>query len=146
MSRAQPAEGQAFLDRLRALPKTKGTSILPALEPSLKDESDLRKLFAQDKSNPRLTSPHVGLVDVFGDGTEDLIKIKERVFDSDEEKKGEYVMPLKEKVRLKDGEDATCGSLDEFKRLWGVFSEGELFESRTACLLECVSGIKALCC
>ncbi|KAJ7166061.1 hypothetical protein C8R46DRAFT_847552, partial [Mycena filopes] len=61
----QTAEAQAFLKRVQGLPKGPGVPLDPILKPSLEDETELRRLFATDKTHARLSNPYVGLVDVF---------------------------------------------------------------------------------
>lgn len=75
---AQPSDGAgaSFLSRLAALGFPKEPTDLPqadvagALKPSLEFEATLRKLYAQDKTNPIIAGkPNVGLIDIFGAGT-----------------------------------------------------------------------------
>lgn len=122
------AEGLAYLTRLKALPDGPGITLDDVLKPSLEDEQELRKIFAQDKTNPRLDDPHVGLVDVFGPNTEVIRKIRARVVDSSNEDSlsGQYVMPLQDTQRRKDGEASMVADLDEFKKNWLIFTEGSL--------------------
>ncbi|PFH47160.1 hypothetical protein AMATHDRAFT_103999, partial [Amanita thiersii Skay4041] len=61
----QSLEAQAFLSRIGVLPGGPGVSLNGALKPSLEDEAELRRLFATDRDNQRLSDPYVGLVDVF---------------------------------------------------------------------------------
>jgi hypothetical protein len=122
------AEGLAFLTRLNALPDGRGVSLDDVLGPSLVDEQELRKLFAQDKANPRLDNPHVGLVDVFGPNTEATRKMRPRVIDSSSEESlsGHYIMPLSDSQRRKDNDASMTTTFDEFKKNWSIFTEGSL--------------------
>lgn len=122
------AEGLAFLTRLSALPDSPGVDLDDVLRPSLVDEQELRKLFAQDKTNPRLDNPHVGLVDVFGPNTEVTRKTRARVVDSSNEESlsGHYIMPLSDTQRRKDGDASMTTTFDEFKKNWSIFTEGSL--------------------
>ena len=61
----QTPEAQAFLSHITALPKGIPVSLDEALQPSLDDEAELRRLFATDTKNSCLSDPYVGLVDVF---------------------------------------------------------------------------------
>ncbi|KAH9915605.1 hypothetical protein B0H21DRAFT_798902, partial [Amylocystis lapponica] len=63
----QTPEAQAFLSRVSDLPSGAAAfdALSNALQPSLDDEAELRRLFATDKTNPRLKDIHVGLVDIF---------------------------------------------------------------------------------
>ncbi|KAJ3554518.1 hypothetical protein NP233_g12406 [Leucocoprinus birnbaumii] len=119
------AEGIAFLTRLNLAPSVKLDDVL---QPSLDDESELRKLFAQDKTHERLRDPYVGLVDIFGPDTDVLRKTRARAVDYEDEESlsGKYIMPLKETERRKDGEASMVTDMDEFKKNWAIFSEGSL--------------------
>ncbi|EKM59033.1 uncharacterized protein PHACADRAFT_205211 [Phanerochaete carnosa HHB-10118-sp] len=121
----QNAEAAAFLSRVAQLPPGPGISLEDVLKPSLEDEAELRKLFAQDKKNSRLLDPHVGLVNVF-DAPEDIRKTRARVVANEEDLSAKYVMPLSEDCRRKDGAPAMVASLDEFKKNWAIFTEGSL--------------------
>lgn len=122
------AEGVAFLTRLSTLPDKPGVDLDPVLKPSLDEEHELRKLFAQDKTNSRLDNPHVGLVDVFGPGTDAIRETRARVVDDTNEDSlsGKYIMPLKGNQRRKDGEASMVADLDEFRKNWSIFTEGSL--------------------
>ncbi|THH03941.1 hypothetical protein EW146_g10312, partial [Bondarzewia mesenterica] len=126
---SQNKEAQAFLSRVAQLPKGPGASLDPVLQPSLDDESDLRKLFATDKSNARLADIHVGLVDVFAAPT-DIRTTRARVVkDTDttaDALSAKFVMPLSEPRRRKEGAPAMVDDLDTFKKYWSVFTEGAL--------------------
>ncbi|KAH6903031.1 hypothetical protein BKA70DRAFT_1031771, partial [Coprinopsis sp. MPI-PUGE-AT-0042] len=54
-----------FLSRVSALPPGPGVSLDDVLKPSIEDETELRRLWATDRTNTRLSDPYVGLVDVF---------------------------------------------------------------------------------
>nr|GAT51113.1 ankyrin repeat protein [Mycena chlorophos] len=118
---AQTPEAQAFIQRVLA----PGLSPHDVLQPSLDDETHLRRLFATDKKNARLQDPYVGLVDVFA--APDAVRTtRARVVASEDDLSAKYVMPLPDKVRRKDGEPSMVADLEEFKKNWGVFSEGSL--------------------
>ncbi|GJE83966.1 ankyrin [Phanerochaete sordida] len=121
----QNAEAAAFIARVAQLPPGPGASLDDVLKPSINDESELRKLFAQDKKNSRLADPHVGLVDVF-DAPEDIRKTRARVVASDEDLAAKYVMALPDERRRKDGAPSMVAGLDDFKKNWSVFTEGSL--------------------
>lgn len=121
----QNTEAAAFLSRVTELPPGPGVSLDEVLKPSLADEAELRKLFAQDKRNSRLSDPYVGLVDVF-DAPEDIRKTRARVVKDGEDTDAKYAMPLHEERRRKDGEPAMVDSLEEYKRNWAIFTEGSL--------------------
>jgi hypothetical protein len=121
----QTLEAQAFLNRILGLPKGPGHRLDDVLQPSLNDEADLRRLFAIDKTNARLSDIHVGLVDIF-DAPQDIRATRARVIYNDENSTAEYVMSLPENLRRKEGEPAIVQSLDEFNKNWAIFTEGSL--------------------
>jgi hypothetical protein len=122
---SQNAEATAFLARVAQLPAGPGVLLDDVLKPSLVDEAELRKLFAQDKSNARLADPYVGLVDVF-DAPADIRTTRARVVANENELNAKYVMPLTADRRRKEGAPAMVESLDDFKKNWSLFSEGSL--------------------
>ena len=118
-------EIEAFIARIEALPPGPGVSLHQALQPSLDEESELRKLFATDRQNERIANRYVGLVDVFN-APEALRTTRARVIQDDKDHSANYVMPLSETNRRKDGTPSTVADLDEFKKNWSVFTEGSL--------------------
>ncbi|KAJ7499894.1 ankyrin repeat protein, partial [Mycena latifolia] len=125
MARVQSPEAQSFLQRVLGLPKGPGALLDPVLKPSLDDETELRRLFATNKAHPRLNSPYVGLVDVF-DAPADIRTTRARVVKDETDLSAQYVMPLSEINRRKEGSPSMVADIDEFKKNWGVFSEGSL--------------------
>ncbi|KAH9895597.1 ankyrin [Cubamyces lactineus] len=123
----QTPEAQAFLGRIAQLPQGSGVtdSLLGALQPSLADEAELRHLFATDKNHARLADPYVGLVDVFP-APDDIRTTRARVIASEDDLSAQYIFPLSEKQRRKDGDPAMVSSLEDFKKNWAIFSEGSL--------------------
>ncbi|KAJ7062801.1 ankyrin repeat protein [Mycena amicta] len=109
---SQTPEAQAFIQRVLDAPKTPGTSLDPILQPSLDDESELRRLFATDKTNPRLQDPYVGLVDAFAAPAE-IRTTRARVVADDDD------------LQCQDGSPSMVVDLEEFKKNWGVFSEAK---------------------
>ncbi|KAJ3987613.1 ankyrin repeat protein [Lentinula detonsa] len=116
-------EAQAFIDRVLALPKGSGVSLESALQPSLEDEAQLRRLFATEKDNARLKDPYVGLVNVF-DAPPEIRAIRARVVKDDEDLSAKYVMPLSPKDRKPEGTACIVPTSEEFQKNWVVFSEG----------------------
>jgi hypothetical protein len=125
ISSSQTDEARAFIERILVLPTGPGVSLNRALQPSLDDEAELRRLFATDKNNPRLTNPHVGLVDVF-DAPVDVRTTRARVIKDDEDLEAKYVMPLDPKQRRAEGSPSTVQDLEEFKKNWSIFTENSL--------------------
>jgi hypothetical protein len=121
----QTTEAQAFISRIAALPKGVSVSLDEALKPSLDDEAELRRLFATDAKNPRLSNPNVGLVDVF-DAPADIRTTRARVVQNEFDLSEKYLMPLAEARRRKEGTPAMTSSLEEFNQNWSIFSEGSL--------------------
>lgn len=119
---SQTEEAQAFLKRISLLPAGPGVSLDDVLEPSIQDETVLRRLFATEKSNARLSNPHVGLIDVFN-APADIRTTRARVVKDEEDLSARYVMPLPESKRRKEGSPAMVANLEEFKRNWSIFSE-----------------------
>jgi hypothetical protein len=125
LSEAQTAEANAFIQRIIALPPGPGVSLDHALQPSLDDEAELRRLFATNKTNARLTNPYVGLVDVF-DAPVDLRTTRARVPKDAADLVAKHVMPLLGNRRRAEGAPATVCDLADFKRNWSVFTENSL--------------------
>lgn len=122
---SQTPEATEFIKRISLLPKGPGVSLDEVLQPSIDDETELRRLFATDKTNARLSSPHVGLVDVF-DAPADIKITRARVVANEEDLSARYVMPLEDKHRRKEGAPAMVTDLDEFKKNWSIFTENSL--------------------
>jgi len=121
----QTLEAQAFIERVLALPHGPGQSLNEILEPSIKDETELRGLFATDRTHSRLSDIHVGLVDIF-DAPQEIRTIRARVVQDEEDLSAEYVMPLTGAHRRAEGEAAIVPSLEEFNKNWAIFTEGSL--------------------
>jgi hypothetical protein len=121
----QNREAQLFLNGISALPDGPGISLDPVLQASLEDEAELRRLFATDKANPRLSDPNVGLVDVF-DAPANIRVTRARIVKNDEDLCAHHVMPLAEAHRRKEGSPAMTASLDDFKKNWSIFTENSL--------------------
>jgi hypothetical protein len=122
---SQTSEANAFIQRITALPPGPGVSLDGALQPSLDDEAELRRLFATDKTNTRLANPYVGLVDVFNAPIE-IRTTRARVAKDEVDLSAQYVRPLSDTKRRKEGTPATVFDLNEFKKNWGVFTENSL--------------------
>ncbi|PFH47157.1 hypothetical protein AMATHDRAFT_68340 [Amanita thiersii Skay4041] len=123
------AEAEAFLSRIEALPGGLGVSLDEVLKPSLEDEAELRRLFATDRGNQRLSDPYVGLVDVFA-APASIRTTRARVVNVDQPDEGDlnakHVMPLAAEKRRKEGEPCMVADLAEFKKNWAVLTEGSL--------------------
>ncbi|KAJ6554865.1 hypothetical protein B0H19DRAFT_1377542 [Mycena capillaripes] len=118
-------EAQSFLQRVLDIPQGPGALLDPVLKPSLDNEAELRRLFVADRTHVRLKDPYVALVDVFA--APDAIRTtRARVVNNDSDFDAQYVMPLSETKRRKEGEPSMVSDLDEFKKNWSIFSEGSL--------------------
>lgn len=124
MHAMQTREADAFIERVVALPKGP-VSLDEILQPSLDDEAELRRLFATDKKNTRLSNPYVGLVDVFA-APADIRTTKARIVNDEDDLAARYVMPLSEPNRRKEGTPSLVNNLDEFKKNWSIFGESSL--------------------
>ena len=121
---SQNKEARQFLSRIASLPKGP-VSLDEALQPSLDDEADLRKLFATDKGNPRLRDIHVGLIDVFS-APNDIRTTRARVIKDDADRDAQYVMALPSSSRREEASPSMVENLEAFKENWGVFTENSL--------------------
>ncbi|KAK0231590.1 hypothetical protein IW262DRAFT_1454613 [Armillaria fumosa] len=86
----QTIEAQSFLERISS-----GISLDAVLKPSLDDETELRRLFATDKTSNRLNNPYVGLVNIF-DAPNTISVTRAREVKSVEDLPAKYIMPLAE--------------------------------------------------
>jgi hypothetical protein len=118
-------EIESFISRVVALPPGLGVALSAILQPSIDEEVELRKLFAQDRRSTRLANPYVGLVDVFA--APDAIRTtRARVVDGQTDLYVQHVMPLDDNDRRKEGAPSMVADLEEFKKNWAIFSEGSL--------------------
>lgn len=108
-----------------SLPANPGISLDAALQPSLDNEAELRRLFATDKNNARLSDPYVGLVNVFSAPAE-IRTTRERIIIDEVDLSAKYVMPLSSDKRRKEGAPSMADDIEEFKKNWSIFSEGSL--------------------
>jgi len=118
----QSPEAEAFLQRL----STPGVTVPIAIQPSIDDELVLRRLFATKRTHSRLQNPHVGLVNVYGPGTDGIRHIRARVVEDAQDLDKRYLFPLSDDVRKKDGELAMAETFADFRTRWEIFTEGSL--------------------
>jgi hypothetical protein len=121
---SQNKEAAQFLSRIADLPEGP-VSLDAVLQPSLDDEAELRKLFATDKGNARLKDIHVGLVDIFA-APRDIRTTRARVVNDVADRDAQYVMPLSDAVRRKEGSTAMIENFEAFKKNWSIFTENSL--------------------
>ncbi|KAK4105306.1 ankyrin [Parathielavia hyrcaniae] len=104
------------------------TPMMELLEPYRQYEAHLRQAFAQDPGHELLKDPHVNVLPLFTEDTQD-IKIRARKLESESaEEKSKHIMPLPAEIRRPDGSPAIVQSLKEFQRNFSVFSESSLTE------------------
>ena len=102
-----------------------GASLDDALAPAIESETDLRRLFATDRKNPKLSNPFIGLVDVFAAHSSIRLTQARKIKD-EQDLNAHYIFPLLEAKRRTDGEPAMAANLDDFKTAFNIFSEGSL--------------------
>ncbi|PBL01634.1 ankyrin [Armillaria gallica] len=117
---SQPIEAQSFLERLSS-----GISLDAVLKPSLDSETELRRLFATDKTNERLNNPYIGLMNVF-DAPNTISVTRAREVKSAEDLTANYIMPLTEENRRRSGDPCMVSNMETFKKNWSIFTEGSL--------------------
>ncbi|PPQ92058.1 hypothetical protein CVT25_007489 [Psilocybe cyanescens] len=115
----------SFIEHVNALPAEPGVSLDAVLQPSLDDEAELRKLFATNKKNPRLSNPRFSLVDAF-DAPAAVRTIRAQVVEGKEGLSAKYVMPVTDDNRRLEGTPSTVADVKEFKKNWVIFTEGPL--------------------
>ncbi|KAH9017611.1 ankyrin repeat protein [Lactarius pseudohatsudake] len=121
---SQNKEAAQFLSRVATLPNGP-VSLDKVLQPSLDDEAELRKLFATDKGNARLSDIHVGLIDVFA-APSNIRTTRARVVKDDADRDAQHIMALPSSVRREEGSPAMVENLEAFKKNWGIFTENSL--------------------
>ncbi|KAH9020874.1 hypothetical protein EDB84DRAFT_1580986 [Lactarius hengduanensis] len=121
---SQNKEAAQFLSRIATLPNGP-VSLDKVLQPSLDDEAELRKLFATDKGNARLSDIHVGLIDVFA-APSDIRTTRARVVKDDADRDAQHIMALPSSLRREEGSPAMVESLEAFKKNWSIFTENSL--------------------
>lgn len=118
-------DAKAFIERVTALPKTPGVSLDSVLAPSVENEAELRRIYAQDRKHARIADPYVGLVSVF-DAPVDIRSTRARVVKDEDDLSAKHIFPLDNAKRRKDGEPCMVNSLEEFQKNWSIFTEGSL--------------------
>lgn len=110
-----------FIDRLLTISPE---SLEVIRKTSREIENRLRTLYAQDKSNPLLDDPMVGIIDLFAAPAQ-LRTIHSRRIDpsNSEDISKHHVLALSKSVRRKDGEAATISNFVSFQRNWDIFTE-----------------------
>ncbi|VDB95456.1 unnamed protein product [Peniophora sp. CBMAI 1063] len=92
-----------------------------AVGPVLEYEAELRRPFAQDRSNRLLSDPYAALVDVFACDSA-VLRTQSRPTTDDKV----HIFLLKPSKRRTSRTPALATSLAEFQRNWSIFTEGTL--------------------
>ncbi|KAK2836870.1 hypothetical protein FQN49_006637, partial [Arthroderma sp. PD_2] len=103
------------------------TPVGELLEPYAEYDSVLRRLFAQEPSNPLLADNHINTLPLYdGNGYADL-RVQARDLSSEsKEVSDKYLLPLKNKDRKPNGSPAIVNSFKEFQTNFNLFSESSL--------------------
>jgi hypothetical protein len=122
--------GRSFLDRIASLASTANDCcpfdpLQQALQPALDEESELRKLWAVDRTNARTSDPYVHLVDIF-DAPGVIRTTCARVVRDEEDLSAKFVNSLVGDQRRKSGTPCMAASIEEFQKNWTIFTEGSL--------------------
>ena len=107
---------------------TQGVPLQDALDSSIASETNLRKIFATDRTNELIKDPYIGLVNIF-DAPDAIKRIHARDVPDDDDNPlrfTKHVFPLKAKARVASGEYAMTSTLEDFRTSWNVFTEGAL--------------------
>ncbi|KAI9740971.1 MAG: hypothetical protein M1818_004577 [Claussenomyces sp. TS43310] len=100
--------------------------VIDLLNPFTTYENSLRKIYAQQPHHEAIKDGLTNLMDVFG-GHESELRIRARSLDTETvEEKGQYIMPLREDERRKQGSPAIVSSLKGFRHNFTLFSESSL--------------------
>lgn len=89
-------------------------------------ESQLRTLFAQDRSDPRLNDPYINVLPLFTDKTARITTRARDLASESQAEKERYIMALPDDKRRPHGSPATVGSLKDFRKNFAIFSESSL--------------------
>ncbi|KAF8347784.1 hypothetical protein F5887DRAFT_666142 [Amanita rubescens] len=107
------SSSSSVLASLCVVAKGPSVNLNEVLQPSLDDETELRRLLATDGSE--LSNPYIGVVNVF-EAPSDIRTTRARVVKVDRDLNAKHVMPIPEDKRRKEGEPCMVSDLDEFKR------------------------------
>ncbi|KAK2065301.1 ankyrin [Colletotrichum caudatum] len=103
-------------------------NMVEILEPYRKYEAQLRSVFAQDRQNPVLGDPHINLLPLFTEDTEN-IKTRARFLAAEtQEEKDHYIMALPDHKRRPNDSPAVVSGIKEFQKNFNIFSESSLID------------------
>lgn len=123
----QAPEAQTFLKNVAALPKGSPIALDAVLAPSIEIETQLRNLFAQDRSNQRLSDPYVNLVSIYDAPESANIRTTfARDIKNEEDRDAKYIFSLPDDRRRKNGTPCVVETIDQFRKNWSIFTEGSL--------------------
>jgi hypothetical protein len=104
---------------------TQGVPLQEALAPALLGEAELRRKFANDRSNSILDNPFAGTLDVFA--SNQIIRLIEaREIQDETAKDAKHIFPLKSHVRKPSNAPAMAENINQFRTSWNIFTEGAL--------------------
>ncbi|KAK1143690.1 hypothetical protein N8T08_006090 [Aspergillus melleus] len=119
-----PAKHQDLVSWIHNHPDT---PINELVKPFNEHEAVVRKLFAQEPSNPLLQNNHLNIVPLYDQtGTNDVRTRARNPAAEAPDVRDKYVLPLSEDARRPNGSPAVVSSLSEFKKNFNIFTEGSL--------------------
>lgn len=119
-----PVQHQDFVEYVNS---HQDTPIEELVRPYNEYDAVVRKVFAQEPSNPALRDNHVNLVPVYDSTGSTNVPIRARNLTAETpETKEKYLLPLKDQDRRPNGSPAVVPTLEEFQKNFSVFSEGAL--------------------
>ncbi|PLB49657.1 ankyrin [Aspergillus steynii IBT 23096] len=100
------------------------TPIDELIKPYNEHEAVVRKLFAQEPSNPLLQNNHLNITPLYDQtGSNDVRTRARNPAAETPEVREKYVLPLRDDARRPNGSPAIVPSLNEFKKNFNIFSE-----------------------
>ncbi|KZL67095.1 ankyrin repeat protein [Colletotrichum tofieldiae] len=122
---ALPVPHRDLVNYIHSHPEKKMVEIL---DPYRKYEAQLRSVFAQDRQNPCLSDPHINLLPLFTEDTQN-IKTRARFLAAEtQEEKDRYIMSLPDYKRRANGSPAVVSGIKEFQKNFNIFSESSLVD------------------
>src|SRR5262245_26772774 len=116
MTTVNPSYAQDFV-----LKVSQNVPIEEALKTSLENETNLRRIFATDPTNPVLNDPNIGLIDIYG-SHESIKRIQSRTIKDPADRDAKYIFPLDDTKRFKNGDPAIMQDMDQFRNSWNIFT------------------------
>lgn len=127
MSSTLPSLPAMHQDLVPWIQNNPDTPIGELIKPYNEYEAVVRKLFAQNPSNPLLKANHLDIAPLYDSTGSNDVKTRARDPAAEPpEIREKYVLPLSEEARRPNGSPAVVPSLNEFKKNFNIFSEGSL--------------------